>query len=459
MKTKNLIFVTILAFVFFSCEKDETFRIVKFDADKTCATNITQTTAVLQTSLIEVNPGDCGLEGFIYFEYADYPEYFSGHMKASGGLNRFWEVKCETDRWMQEQPIAQTYSANISDLTPGTTYYFAPVIDGTSYYGEVKSFTTLGEKSITVTTGDATNIGTNCATLNGKCTLKNGATLKEAGILLNTSSSISLGNYITKFSGTRTSFSAKPDDLLSNTTYYFCAYAIESSGQVFLGNVKSFKTLLYKAPLSDFIGTYSVKYDRGGDDFNAYDFPDPKDQTTCSSWNYDQTGTATISKITAPSGASGQWVKMTFTPNEGSSWSLSGKYDENKYCICLYGDVAGDYTIPGLNASGSICPDCGVWAGMFYGHFTMPIYKFGNYIYLLSSGYGYKGSVEIQLVKSGPNAQIEFNAPNKDKNFGYYPNGIGHYRAWCGSPDSQGSFHWGTMDGGVEYVNLTFTKQ
>lgn len=261
MKIKNLIFVTMLAVVFFSCEKDETFRIVKFDADKTCATNITQTTAVLQTSLIEVNPGDCGLEGFIYFEYADYPEYFSGHMKASGGLNRFWEVKCETDMWMQQQPIAQTYSANISDLTPGTTYYFAPVIDGTRYYGEVKSFTTLGEKSITVTTGDATNIGINCATLNGKCTLKNGATLKEAGILLNTSSSISLGNYITKFSGTRTSFSAKPDDLLSNTTYYYCAYAIEDNYQVFWGDVKSFKTLPNSSTnptLSDYLGTYDM---------------------------------------------------------------------------------------------------------------------------------------------------------------------------------------------------------
>ncbi|MBQ0153792.1 MAG: hypothetical protein KBS70_03300 [Bacteroidales bacterium] len=355
------------------------------------------------------------------------------------------------------------FTTTFTNLSSNSTYYYrayAKDKEGNVYYGEVKSFKTL-TASISVTTGATENITYTSVRVRGYCTLNNGAQLAEAGILLKLqNSNVSLTNYDLYWYGTYTNFYVDFTDLSSNSTYYYRAYAKDKEGNVYYGEVKSFKTPMYKATLSEYLGTYSVKYDQGDDDFNEYDFPNPKDQTTCSSWNYNQTGTATISKITAPSGASGQWVKMTFTPQDDSPWTLSGKYDEDAYCICLYGDVAGDYTIPGLNASGAICPDCGVWAGMFYGHFTMPIYKSGSDIYLLSSGYGYKGSMEIRLVKSGPNAQIEFNAPNKDKKFGYYPNGIGHYNAWCGSPDSQGSFHWGTMAlGSEEYVNLTFTKQ
>lgn len=456
----QLLVMVVSVLTFNACKNDITFCVYEFDNSKTEATDIKINSASLHCQLVKIEDGEISPNRDFYMFIADYPEYFDGVIKSSG-----WRDYRSLGR-IQEGD----YSADFTGLAASTTYYYAPFVPNYDTYpfdingeglirAEVKSFTTKGIPSISVTTGDATNLTISSATLSGSCELINEAVLKESGILLHTSSYMSYFSYTKRFYGTFTDFIAEAKDLTSNTTYYYCAYAIDENGNKYYGEVKSFKTLVYKAAISEFLGTYTVKYNSVGTNFSAYDVYQTKDVTYSYDWDYNQTGKATIKKIVAPSGASGLWVKMTFTSQEGNQCALSGKYDEEQCCICLYGDMAGDYSIPGLNATGGICEECGVWSGGYYGHFTIPVYCLGSSIYLLSSGYGYKGSVEIRLVKSGPNAQIELSAPDKDEKYGYYPNGIGHYDAWCGSPNSQGSFYWSVTDGGVEYTSLTFTKQ
>ena len=142
--------------------------------------------------------------------------------------------------------ISGSFSTTLGDLDEETTYYYkayAVNSKGTGY-GEVKSFKTNKSEPVVVEpvveTGEATEIGTGSAVLNGSVTDNGGGEISEYGFYWGTTDNpttiLKVGT--TDISG---SFSTTLGDLDEETTYYYKAYAVNSKGTGY-GEVKSFKT-------------------------------------------------------------------------------------------------------------------------------------------------------------------------------------------------------------------------
>lgn len=161
------------------------------------------------------------------YDYKDY--YYYGKSYSSYGNNTYYRT------------------LSFYGLYTESTYYYrayAEGNDGKIYYGEVKSFKTLPYANIGVTTNYSENVTSTSARVRGYCTLNNGAQLAEAGILLKLhDSNVSLTNYDLYWYGTYTNFYVDFKGLYSNSTYYYRAYAKDKKGNVYYGDVKSFKTL------------------------------------------------------------------------------------------------------------------------------------------------------------------------------------------------------------------------
>lgn len=436
---KQIGLLSVLLVLLSSCREElPSFRVIAFEDDKTTAINITSTGAELQCVLTDLESGDITKQGHWGFEYTDNPEAFEK------GLSRSFVEMKEGYHW--EAPVAGKYTAILSNLTPGRTYYYAPCL--VNVRGEVKTFTTLGPKSITAVTGNATDLTTSSANLSGSCTLNNGAELQEAGILVHTSATMNYYTYTKRYIGYSTTINANITDLNSNTTYYYCAYAKDKEGKFYYGAVKSFLTQAYKAALSEFIGTYSVKYD--------FATCSPGYGSSNREWSYNQTGTLVIKQITKPTGASGTWVTMILKSNSSYYYcQMNGIYDPTTCTIELFGDVAGANMTPvvGSNYSWSNCTECGVWSGSNMGTANMPCYSYGTTGYLLSNGTGYQGTVPMRLSKSNANAMMALGAVSADLTYKYTPNGIGHY--WGGASDTK----FGYLVYVDEFLNITFTSK
>jgi Leucine-rich repeat (LRR) protein/murein DD-endopeptidase MepM/ murein hydrolase activator NlpD len=136
----------------------------------------------------------------------------------------------ETTAQAMTGPVS--FFANLSGLSPGTTYYFRAkaVGDGTSYGGEVSFITASATSSPTVVTSAATNPGTNSATLNGNLTSTGGLNCSvwfEYGLSTSYGTSTSLQSQ-----SAAGSFSAGISGLTPGTTYHFMAWASNSNGTV-----------------------------------------------------------------------------------------------------------------------------------------------------------------------------------------------------------------------------------
>jgi hypothetical protein len=136
-----------------------------------------------------------------------------------------------------------TFSATITGLTAGTTYYvraYATNSVGTSY-GSVISFTTLAPP--TVTTDAATAVATNSATLGGSVTADGGAAVTERGVVYVAGNGTPTTANTKVQIGTGTgAFSQSITGLTSRTLYSVRAYAINSAGTSY-GAVQTFTTL------------------------------------------------------------------------------------------------------------------------------------------------------------------------------------------------------------------------
>ena len=133
-----------------------------------------------------------------------------------------------------------TYSIMVSDLNPNTTYYYRAyaVVDGEYKYGEVSSFKTV--KEVTISTGSVTNITDSGATLSG--TINNSDKSLTCGIIYGTNSSLSSSSGTKKSTTSSGAFSVSLTGLIPNTTYYYRAYAVVD-GEYKYGEVSSFKTV------------------------------------------------------------------------------------------------------------------------------------------------------------------------------------------------------------------------
>lgn len=124
-----------------------------------------------------------------------------------------------------------SFTAEMPGLSAGTVYHvraYATNSQGTSYGQEV-SFTTMSNPPIVVTT-QVTNIGQNSALGGGNVTSDGGSVVTERGICWSTSHNPTINDsHANNGTGTGT-YSVEMTNLVSNTTYYVRAYAINSAG-------------------------------------------------------------------------------------------------------------------------------------------------------------------------------------------------------------------------------------
>jgi hypothetical protein len=138
-----------------------------------------------------------------------------------------------------------TFNADIPNLNPGTTYYlraFATNQAGTAYGAQI-IFTTISVKPATVGSVTVTSITKNGAFASGIVTADGGGAITSKGICYGKNSNPTITNNISNNNGSGIgSVSYSMSGLLSSTTYYVRAYAINSAG-VSYGTQTSFRTL------------------------------------------------------------------------------------------------------------------------------------------------------------------------------------------------------------------------
>src|SRR2546422_2048088 len=143
--------------------------------------------------------------------------------------------------------VAVTFS--MSKLQPNTVYYFrldAYRSSGGSYStGDIKTFTTSNapvETAVTVTTGEASAITFNSATLNGK--IKVGGRPFGAWFEYGTTPSLGTRTEVHTFGENTTiaDLTQTLNELHSNTTFYFRAVVYRPGGTNVAGDISSFTT-------------------------------------------------------------------------------------------------------------------------------------------------------------------------------------------------------------------------
>ncbi len=176
----------------------------------------------------------------------------SGEVTSDGGevvLSRGFMYGTNADDLSQNVQSGNgngSFTANISGLADGTTYYYkayATSSAGTGY-GEVMSFTTLTIYPPSVQTNSASNITTTGATLSGDVTFDGNTTVTARGFVYGTDAN-NLTQTVTSGSGLG-SFTKTLNNLTPNTTYYYKAYATNRLGMSY-GEVMSF-TLIATYP-------------------------------------------------------------------------------------------------------------------------------------------------------------------------------------------------------------------
>jgi hypothetical protein len=137
-----------------------------------------------------------------------------------------------------------SYSANLNELTPNTTYYVsAYAINAVGVaYGDHVSFTTPAG-IINVTTHDVTDIASTSVTCGGTLSLENGNTLPVTarGVCWSTNHNPTTANNHTDDGSGIGSYTSYITNLTINTNYYVRAYATNEVG-TFYGEEKTFTT-------------------------------------------------------------------------------------------------------------------------------------------------------------------------------------------------------------------------
>lgn len=135
------------------------------------------------------------------------------------------------------------FSADLSGLVPGTTYYvraYATNTVGTAY-GAQETFTTTAIVPPSVTTGAVSGVTSSAASVAGEVTADGGAAVSARGVVYATSASPTLADAsVVSGSGTGV-FSADLTGLTPATTYYVRAYATNAEGTSY-GSETSFAT-------------------------------------------------------------------------------------------------------------------------------------------------------------------------------------------------------------------------
>lgn len=158
------------------------------------------------------------------------------------------------DYYIREGSGTGSFTCNIADLSPGTTYYvraYATNSAGTAY-GNQEEFTTIADLPTIVTTGISL-VTTTSAQSGGNVTSDGGKTVTARGVCWNTTENPTIsGDHTTDGSGTG-SFTSNISGLDPGTTYYVRAYATNLEGTSY-GMQYSFFTTWDNSPISDYEG-------------------------------------------------------------------------------------------------------------------------------------------------------------------------------------------------------------
>lgn len=139
---------------------------------------------------------------------------------------------------------AGSFTSNLTDLEPNTTYYvraYATNSAGTGY-GSVMSFKTHGISMPVLTTMAVTDITQTTAISGGEITSDGGATVTARGVCWSTSQNPTISDSKTEDGTGAGSFTSSISGLVPNTGYYVRAYATNSAGTGY-GSAMSFTTL------------------------------------------------------------------------------------------------------------------------------------------------------------------------------------------------------------------------
>lgn len=143
--------------------------------------------------------------------------------------------------------VSGTTNLNLTNLSPGTTYYiraFATNIAGTTY-GNQLTFTT--GILATVSTQSASNITFNSAIVGGNVTSIGGSPVTSRGVCWSTTQNPTLANNSLIIGSGLGAFNDTITGLTGNTTYYVRAFATNSNGTAY-GNQMSLTTLIPPTP-------------------------------------------------------------------------------------------------------------------------------------------------------------------------------------------------------------------
>jgi hypothetical protein len=190
----------------------------------TVITSITQTTALASANVTADGGGTITAKGVCWSTISN-PTIANSRTIAGSGLG--------------------SYSSSITGLNPATTYYvrsYATNQAGT-VYGTQVSFTTTGIQLATVSGVTISGINRTAVTIASSVTADGGGAVTSRGVCWSTGSNPSVpgSSYTSNGSGTG-AISGSLTGLVSGTTYYVRAYAINAAGTSY-GVLTSFKTL------------------------------------------------------------------------------------------------------------------------------------------------------------------------------------------------------------------------
>ena len=342
---------------------------------------ITQTSAVLQGKVS--NNAGRSEDILFYFEWAEDSAMVMPH-------------STDADTISLSKDAGTTVSCRISELTPGTKYYYRACLAKFSgrysrpVYSTIGSFTTDNvSPGITVVTKEMGTV-TSCTARSYVSITVSGCTLKEGGMLL-TDKEITptTSNYLQKRSGTNTEAIVFWRDLKPSTTYRVRAYAIDEKGTVYYGETRSFTTKSEPGgslTVSDFLGTYTV---------NAYSPWESKNVTWTS---------VKIAVYNQDTVVASGWDDKTY-------FLALGIFDKGRQIVRF--ESSWRWKKQTFTYDGTTC----------VGLFTPTYYNSSdNEAYLIQNG-GRNNKGEIWLKKTGTNA-FQFVASDGDNVYGMYANGF-----------------------------------
>jgi FlaG/FlaF family flagellin (archaellin) len=154
-----------------------------------------------------------------------------------------------------------TYTSSFTNLLPNTTYYiraFAISTAGTAY-GHVTNFTTLPLSLPTLITDTLSNISNQSAFAKATITDDGGSTITERGFCVSTASMPTVIDTKIQVNALSLSYNSSITSLLTNTTYYIRAYAVNAQGTNY-GNQQIFTTSSLPLPTITTTAVTNIEY-------------------------------------------------------------------------------------------------------------------------------------------------------------------------------------------------------